>query len=80
MVLQERQKWVKVRRNINTGDVVMVVDPNAPRGSWILGKVLSTEPDKKGLVHSVTLKTKTSTIKRPVTKLCLILEENKALK
>ncbi len=79
MVLQECQKWVKVRRNINTGDVVMVVDPNAPRGSWILGKVLTTEPDKKGLVRSVTLKTKTSTIKRPVTKLCLILEENKSL-
>ncbi len=79
MVLQECQKWVKVRRNINTGDVVMVVDPNAPRGSWILGKVLTTEPDKKGLVRSETLKTKTSTIKRPVTKLCLILEENKAL-
>ncbi len=59
MVLQERQKWVKVRRNINTGDVVMVVDPNAPRGSWILGKVLTIEPDNKGLVRSVTLKTKT---------------------
>ncbi len=33
MVLKERQKWVKERRNINTGDVVMVVDPNAPRDS-----------------------------------------------
>lgn len=55
----------RVRRNI-TGDIVMVVDPNAPRGSWILGKVLTIEPDNKGLVCSVTLKTKTSIIKRPV--------------
>lgn len=75
MVLQEQQKWVKVRRNINIGDIVMVVDPNAPRVSWILGKILTVEPDKKGLVRSVTLKTKTSIIKRPVTKLCLVLEE-----
>ncbi len=32
----------------------------------ILGKVLTIEPNNKGLVCSVTLKTKTSIIKRPV--------------
>lgn len=35
----------------------MVVDPTAPRGFWILGKVLEVYPDTEGFVRSVRLKT-----------------------
>ena len=73
LLLQERQKWRKVRKNFNTGDVVLVVDPNAPRGSWPLGRVLETRPDARGLIRSVKLKTKTSVIERPISKLCRLL-------
>ena len=51
-----------------------MVDPNAPRGLWPLGRVLETKPDGKGLVRSVKLKTQTSVLDRPITKLCRILE------
>lgn len=48
---------------------VIIMDPSAPRGSWLLGKVTATYPDKKGLVRTVQLKTKTGYLERPVTKL-----------
>ena len=71
-LLQERQKWNEEKRNFVPGDVV--VDSTAPRGSWLLGKILQTFPDKKGLVRSVRLQTKTSVLERPVTKICLLCE------
>ena len=33
-LLQERQKRLKRKRNIRIGDVVLIVDPKAPRSSW----------------------------------------------
>lgn len=40
----------------------MVIDSSAPRGSWMLGRVTETFPDKQGLVCVVCLKTKTGII------------------
>ena len=34
-----------------------VVDSNAPRNSWPMGKVVLTLPDKYGLVRQVSVKT-----------------------
>lgn len=74
LVMQERQKWVRPKRNLCPGDVVVIADATAPRGSWMMGRVLSTISDSKGLVRSVRVQTKTSILERPVTKLCLLLE------
>lgn len=52
----------------------MILDENAPRSSWLLGRVVSTTSDSKGLVRRVLVKTKSSTLERPVAKLCLICE------
>ena len=73
-LMQERQKWCKVRRSFTPGDVVLVVDPSAPRGSYILGKVLEVLADSKGLVWAAKVKTHTSVPERPITKICLLLE------
>ena len=73
-LMQERQKWCKRRRSFTPGDVVMVVDPCAPRGSWILGRVLEVMADSTGLVRAVKVKTKTNVLERPITKICLLLE------
>ena len=56
------------------GDIVLIVDERAPRGSWLMGKVEKTIPDAKGFVRRVLVKTKTSTLERPIDKLCLLLE------
>ena len=73
-LLQERQKWTAVKKNLNVRDIVLAIDPTAPRGSWPLGRVLETKPDARGLVRSVNLWTKTSVLERPISKLCQILE------
>ena len=73
-LLQERQKWNQKRRNFIPGDIVMVMDAAAPRGSWLLGRILETFPDKKGFVRSVRLQTKTNVLERPISKLCLLQE------
>ncbi len=73
--LQKRQKWLHPKRNIQVGDVVLVVDNQAPRNSWPLGLVEETYPDNNGLVRSVKVKTKSTVLVRPVVKLCLLLEQ-----
>lgn len=72
--LQERQKWNRVGRNFIPGDIVMLMDNMAPRSSWITARVLDTIPDKNGLVRTVRIKTKTSVLDRPITKVCLLQE------
>ena len=73
-MLQERQKWHKVKQNMKCGDVVLIVDANATRNSWPMGVILETIPDKRGLVRQVNVKTATNVLTRPVDKLCSILE------
>lgn len=71
-MLQERQKWNERKRSLKAGDIVVIMDSSAPRGSWPLGRVLEVFPDKQGLVRSVRLQTRANIIERPVTKLCLV--------
>jgi hypothetical protein len=73
-LLQERRKWNKKHKNLAVGDIVIIADPTAPRGSWLLGKIVETYPDNRGLVRSVKVRTKYNTLERPVNKLCLLLE------
>lgn len=70
--LQERQKWTRVTRNFAEGDIILIVDDAAPRNSWVLGKVIEVVPDRHGLVCRVRIKTKTTTLDRPITKVCLL--------
>ncbi|MGH0117086.1 UNVERIFIED_CONTAM: hypothetical protein FKN15_030931 [Acipenser sinensis] len=72
--LQERQKWSRASRNFVVGDVVLVVDDSAPRNSWVMGKVIQVVPDRHGFVRQVRIKTKTSVLYRPITKVCLLQE------
>ena len=75
-LLQTRQKWIKHQQNLAVDDIVLIVDATATRGSWLLGRVLQVLKDKKGVVRIVKLKTKSSVLTRPVSKLCLILESD----
>lgn len=71
-LLQERQRWHEKKRSLKVGDIVVVMDASAPRGSWPLARVLEAFSDRQGLVRSVKLQTKSNVIERPVTKLCLV--------
>lgn len=73
-LLQERQKWQKLKRNLVPGDIVLIVDNSAPRNSWIMGRILNTIPDASGIVRRACVQTKTCLLERPITKLCLLQE------
>ena len=71
--LQERQKWSRPMRNFQVGDVVLLADEKTPRGLWPLARILDVKRNKKdGLVRSVTLKTKSSVLERPIDKIVLL--------
>ncbi len=72
--LQEHQKWLVKKRNFQMGDVVLIVDDAAPRSSWVMGKVIQIMQDKRGLTRQVKIKTKSTCLNRPITKLCRLLE------
>jgi hypothetical protein len=72
--LQERQKWLRPKANLQTGDVVLIVDGSRPRNAWQMARVTATMPDNEGLVRQVQVQTRSSTLVRPVAKLCLLLE------
>ena len=40
--LTERKEWKEKRQNLKVGDVVLISEPNQPRGTWPLGRVVST--------------------------------------
>ena len=85
--LQARNKWQKPRRNIKTGDIVLLKDDEVSRLEWPMGIVLKANPDKDGLVRKITIRVgtsqldqsgkpvkKVSELDRPVQKVVLLLE------
>jgi len=52
--------------------MVLITDERFPPGKWPLARVIHLHPGPDGLTRVVTLKTATSTYKRPITKLCVL--------
>ena len=73
-MLQHRHKWLLNRRNLAVNDLVLVVDNTLPRCRWLLGRVTKVFPGEDARVRTAEVKTKTSRLVRPVTKLCLLEE------
>ena len=67
--LNRRQKWLHVKDNLRVGDLVLLMDENVPRGSWPLGLVQEVNVGRDGLVRSARVKTKTTILTRPITKI-----------
>ena len=55
-------------------DLVLVVDKTVPRSRWLLGRVTKVFPGEDSRVRNAEVKTKDSSLTRPVTKLCLLEE------
>lgn len=75
--LQQRPKWKAQGPNVDKGNLVLVKDEQLPPNQWLLGRITEIHPGKDGLTRVVTLKTKNTTLKRPITKICLLpIEDN----
>ena len=68
--LNTRKKWREKKDNLKVGDVVLVVDQNAPRGQWPLGRVEEVFPGQDGRVRVVQVSTRGHKFTRPITRLC----------
>ena len=71
--LQQRPKWGRTHRNFAVNDIVLVLDESLPRSSWPLGRILEVYQNQTdGLVRRVKVKTRASTIVRPIDKIVLL--------
>ena len=52
-----RPKWHRTERNVKVGDLVWIADPNALRGQFRLGRILTVYPDSKGIVRDADIAT-----------------------
>ena len=60
-----RNKWYRVRENLQIGDLVLELVANHKRGKW-------KYPGQDGLVRKVRIKTKDGEFDRPIHRLCLL--------
>ena len=70
--LLERRKWTAKARNLEKGDLVLIVDPGYSRGIWPLGRVIRPITGDSGIVRAAEIKTKTGSLVRPVAKIALL--------
>ncbi|XP_044003640.1 uncharacterized protein LOC122849111 [Aphidius gifuensis] len=68
--LQKRHKWAKDTANIKVGEIVLLVEKNAPCTSWPLGRVIEVYPGADQVVRTAVVKTANGTYTRSVTLLC----------
>ena len=67
-MLQKRVKWTKEKRSLREGDLVMMMDENAPRKQWHKALVIEAREGRDGKVRSVILRSRGNLFTRPVTK------------
>ena len=65
-MLNVRQKWWKAGRDLKIGEVVMYMEPHAPRGAWPLGRVTNVHPGPDGRVRVVDIAVKGREYRRPI--------------
>ena len=52
---------------------MLIKDDTLARCDWTMGRIIKEEKDEQGYVRSVTVKTLTSELRRPVHKLVLLI-------
>ncbi|KAH1021847.1 hypothetical protein HUJ04_011332 [Dendroctonus ponderosae] len=68
--LQQRTKWKKNALNLlSPGSLVLIKEDGLPPLKWMMGVVQEVHPGADGVIRTATIKTASSTLKRPVTKL-----------
>jgi len=63
-------KWKESTQPMKEGSIVLVIDERYPPTKWPLGRILTIHPGKDGKTRVVTIRTQTSTLTRPIVKIC----------
>ncbi|XP_063376819.1 uncharacterized protein LOC134664161 [Cydia fagiglandana] len=70
--LLPRRKWNHEQTPLKVGDLVLVVDPGAPRNVWPKAVVQQVFPGRDGRIRLVEIKTKSGVLKRPAARVARI--------
>ena len=73
--LQQRRRWTRAEPNVRVGDVALIMDDDAPRSQWPLGRVVETHESADGLVRKVTLRVRGNVYDRPIHRLVRLITE-----
>lgn len=68
----QRHKWAHTNPEPSVGDIVLVKEDDMPPGKWLMGKIERKHCGPDGITRVVTLRTKASIVKRPISKLCVL--------
>lgn len=68
--LSQRHKWQEVKRDVEVGDVMLLLEPSTPRGKWPLVVVDDVYTGQDGHVRVVDVRRNGQVFRRPITKLC----------
>ena len=78
--LIKRAKWRIKGRQLQAGDVVLLVDYSTARGKRDLGKIIEVFPGSDGIVRNVKVKTAKGEYKRSVQKCYPLVETDSSTK
>lgn len=70
--LQNRPKWFRPTRNFALNDLVLLKEDNTPPLIWPLARIIEVMPSTDGKVRVVRLQTGKDSYVRPITKICLL--------
>ncbi|XP_029157629.1 uncharacterized protein LOC114930056 [Nylanderia fulva] len=74
--LHQRQKWQTVQPPIKVNDLVIIKNPLLPPAKWNMARVIEIHPGPDGHTRVVTVRTASSTLKRPITKICPLIRKD----
>lgn len=75
-MILNRYKWAYKLPEPKIGDIVLVKEDDLPPSRWLLVRILEKHPGHDNVTRIVTLRTKSSILKRPTSNLCILPVEN----
>ena len=72
--LQKRIKWQGLQAAVKVGDIVLLRHENTAPTRWPLARVTEVFPGADDLVQVVTVRTATTTLRRPIAKLVKLID------
>ena len=63
-------KWNTKERNLEIGDIVLVIFPDAERGKWPLGKIIEAIPGRDGNARIVKVLVNGKIFRRGLNTIC----------